>query len=296
MSASNLIPVFVYGTLRSGQVNHYYISNSIFVGIAKSNEHYCMHANKIPFVSASQRVSQIKGEVYLVTESQLSALDSLEGYRPEYLERSWYNREQMGVQLENGEQMNVYCYFNESNCHLPIIPTGDYLDRDRFQESDDDFWYFAYGSNMDPTQMVDRKAFFTRRMKAFLPYYRFELNKINSREEGTGYANAVYDQTKLRLPDALKGVLYRVKESGMKQLDKYEGHPKHYFKIRETVIAPDAQKNNFSSINNAFIYVCEDVNLLSDGLNWPKGYFEHVNWGIDLHQDIEFNRDEQLIN
>ena len=100
----------------------------------------------------------------------------------------------------------------------------------------------------------------------------------------------------MRLPDALKGVLYRVKEAGITQLDKYEGHPKHYFKIRETVIAPDAQKYNFSSITNAFIYVCEDVNLLSDGLNWPKGYFEHVNWGSDLHGDIEFNRDKQLIN
>ena len=76
MSASNLIPVFVYGTLRSGQVNHYYISNSIFVGIAKSNEHYCMHSNKIPFVSASQRVSQITGEVYLVSESQLMKMAS----------------------------------------------------------------------------------------------------------------------------------------------------------------------------------------------------------------------------
>lgn len=79
MSASNLIPVFVYGTLRSGQVNHYYVSNSIFVGTAKSIEHYCMHANKIPFVSESQRVSQITGELYMVSESQLSVLDSLEG-------------------------------------------------------------------------------------------------------------------------------------------------------------------------------------------------------------------------
>ena len=61
------------------------------------------------------------------------------------------------------------------------------------------------------------------------------------------------------------------KINGMNQLDKYEAHPKHYFKTRETVIAPDAQKYNFSSINNAFIYICEDVNLLSDGLNWPKG-------------------------
>jgi gamma-glutamylcyclotransferase (GGCT)/AIG2-like uncharacterized protein YtfP len=296
MSASNLIPVFVYGTLRSGQVNHYYVSNSIFVGVAKSNEHYCMHANKIPFVSASQRVSQIIGEVYLVSDSQLSVLDSLEGYRPENPDSSWYDRKQIDVVLENGEQMNAYCYFNESRCDLPIIPTGDYLDRDRFQESDDDFWYFAYGSNMDPTQMVDRKAFFTRRMKAFLPCYRFELNKINSREEGTGYANAIYDQTKCRLQNALKGVLYRVKESGIKQLDKYEGHPRHYFKIRETVIAPDAQRYNFSSINTSFVYVCEDVNLLSNGLKWPKGYFEHVNWGSDLHGDIEFNSDKQLIN
>ncbi len=296
MSASNLIPVFVYGTLRSGQVNHFYVSNSIFVGTAKTIEYYCMHANKIPFVSESQRVSQITGELYMVSESQLSVLDSLEGYRPEYPERSWYIRKRIDIQLKNGDLRNVYCYFNESHCHLPIIPTGDYLDRDRFQESDDDFWYFAYGSNMDPTQMVDRKAYFTRRMKAFLPFYRFELNKIKSIEDRTGYANAVYDQTKRSVGNALKGVLYRVKESGIKQLDKYEGHPKHYFKIRETVIASNAEEYQFSSVINAFVYVCEDVNLLSDGLNWPKGYFEHVNWGIDLHQDIEFNREEQLIN
>jgi len=58
---------------------------------------------------------------------------------------------------------------------------------------DDDVWYFAYGSNLDPYQKENRTGPIREAKRARLPNYRFAFNKIKNIEEKTGYANVMPD-------------------------------------------------------------------------------------------------------
>ncbi|MFN5547512.1 MAG: gamma-glutamylcyclotransferase, partial [Bacteroidota bacterium] len=74
--------IFVYGTLRQQFGNHHFLSTARFLGDAITQSKYVMHASSsIPFVSQSQAVSQIVGEVYEVDAQTLANLDRLEGCR-----------------------------------------------------------------------------------------------------------------------------------------------------------------------------------------------------------------------
>ncbi len=103
----DLIPVFVYGTLKKGFSNHFLLEKSLFLGNAESVEKYALYIGEYPVVNEYEKVSTIKGEVYLVDLETLEKLDILEEC-PEY-----YYRKMIKVKLhENGEIINAYIYFN----------------------------------------------------------------------------------------------------------------------------------------------------------------------------------------
>lgn len=61
--------IFVYGTLRQSFGNHHLLNHARFVGHAKTETKYVMHASgHIPFVSQSQAIAQIVGDVRVVVE------------------------------------------------------------------------------------------------------------------------------------------------------------------------------------------------------------------------------------
>jgi gamma-glutamylcyclotransferase (GGCT)/AIG2-like uncharacterized protein YtfP len=43
--------IFVYGTLRKGQCNHYFLNRSKFLGNAKTKRRYALYGNWLPFLS-----------------------------------------------------------------------------------------------------------------------------------------------------------------------------------------------------------------------------------------------------
>lgn len=45
--------VFVYGTLRKGQRNHYLLDRSKFLGMAKTKKRYALYGDGVPFLSRS---------------------------------------------------------------------------------------------------------------------------------------------------------------------------------------------------------------------------------------------------
>jgi len=100
-------------------------------------------------------------------------------------------------------------------------------------------YYFAYGSNMDETQMGKRCSDSQLEGKALLPGYRLVFNRESS-GWGCGVADIVLDdQTEVW------GLLYEVTDNDLKQLDYYEGAPKLY--VRKKIKVLDASNNEINA-------------------------------------------------
>ena len=121
----NYTDIFVYGTLRRGFHNHKLLSTSEYLGTAKTVEKFTMFSRGIPFVSRSKKLCQITGELYRVSDSVLSSVDSLESYYPDSPESSWYQRQEIDLITSDGSQKRAYIYFND-NEKGRIITSGDF--------------------------------------------------------------------------------------------------------------------------------------------------------------------------
>jgi gamma-glutamylcyclotransferase (GGCT)/AIG2-like uncharacterized protein YtfP len=73
---------------------------------------------------------RVWGEVFELEDSSavLSALDEIEGYRPDDPDTSLYLRRLVPVHLDDGTTADAWAYFyNAPLGHAPRIPSGDYL-------------------------------------------------------------------------------------------------------------------------------------------------------------------------
>lgn len=96
----NAQPVFVYGTLRKGGSNHFRMGDSQFVGVGRiSGKMY--RIDWYPALVCGGDTS-VKGELYLVGEKELAALDAFEGITPDADEQREYRRVKAKVTLESG--------------------------------------------------------------------------------------------------------------------------------------------------------------------------------------------------
>lgn len=89
-------------------------------------------------------------------------------------------------------------------------------------------WHFAYGSNMNRAQMLSRVGNIVEEHTAQLPNYELRFNK--KVRGGTAGANIQPASGK-----NVHGVLYKIEESAMRSLDRYEGVPEHYRRIEVQV-------------------------------------------------------------
>ena len=92
-------------------------------------------------------------------------------------------------------------------------------------------WHFAYGSNMNRAQMLARTGKILEEHNASLPNYQVRFNK--KVRGGTAGANIQPMSGK-----TVHGVLYKIEESSMRSLDRYEGVPDHYRRI-EVQVTPE---------------------------------------------------------
>ncbi|MFC1745111.1 gamma-glutamylcyclotransferase family protein [Candidatus Riflebacteria bacterium] len=121
MENENLI--FVYGTLRRGLSNHaQFLSDSEYIGTAKTVEKYAMYADGIPYVVTAEPHSIITGEVYRVNEQTLAEIDRLEGH-PDY-----YFRVKVEIILMNRERIMAWLYFCREKRGV-LLKSGDFLDQ-----------------------------------------------------------------------------------------------------------------------------------------------------------------------
>lgn len=269
--------IFVYGTLRRKGGNHNILSGATFLGNAITQSKYAMHSSSsIPFVSEQQPVSAIVGEVYSVDENTFQLLDRLEHCIPStsdssgFASRSWYIRKEVSVSMEDGQEViQAWMYINEQETHYAIVRSGDFFNRS--VEESNKHWYFAYGSNMMLSRMFERKAFFTQRIKAYLPKHQLVFNKAAKGSSDEGYANIVQAEQQTTL-----GILYEIDDHGLRELDKREGvATQHYKRITMAV-------ESEIGMVEAQVYIAHPSKI-GTGLRPSAQYIGYLHGGVEFY-------------
>ena len=113
--------IFVYGTLRRGEVAHKLLANASFIGEGRTTAHFqLLDLGDYPGMTEGGMTS-VMGEVYEVDETLLGVLDRYEGY-PELYDRKT-------IHLEEGGSATTYLLRVHGGEVHPIIASGDWLQR-----------------------------------------------------------------------------------------------------------------------------------------------------------------------
>lgn len=129
----NLHYVFVYGTLRSAcqtGAHKQYLRGADFISPAKIRGQLYM-VDYYPGLVLSETEHWAIGEIYLLEdEAQLHDLDVYEGCAKKSPQPHEYERRMTQVVLTSGEEMAAWVYvYQQETQHLPIINSGDFLNR-----------------------------------------------------------------------------------------------------------------------------------------------------------------------
>ncbi len=123
--------VFVYGTLRKGGSNHFRMDGAEFVGKGTvKGKIYRIDSNpQLVFPALKLDAGgSVLGEVYLVSETQMKALDEFEGISERYEEPYEYRRVMTVVEMESGESLHAWVWeWNSDLDGAKLLPEGDWL-------------------------------------------------------------------------------------------------------------------------------------------------------------------------
>lgn len=140
--------VFVYGTLRQGEVNHQRIEAADCISQTASIKG-AIYTTKRYFPALIDGNQTVYGELFKVNDEQLKAIDELEGYVGDGKD-NFYDRRLVTVKTDQGEVEALTYFLNEAH-HDMLGEAVQHQDWKVHQliESDEDFLYFAFGSCMD---------------------------------------------------------------------------------------------------------------------------------------------------
>lgn len=125
-------------------------------------------------------------------------------------------------------------------------------------------YYFAYGSNMNPTRLLDRIGKYHTGCAASLADYGFLYNKKST--DGTSKANLEKASGKF-----IRGVCYEIDEEDLNELDKYEkGYSRHNIEIKRG-----------EACSHAVTYISKSV---ANNLLPSSEYREHITKGAEYWQ------------
>ncbi len=260
--------VFVYGTLLSGMERAPALAESSFLG------HACISGaiyDLGSYPGLLEGSGQVYGEIYAVTAQLLEQLDSIEGYMPENHHASLYLRKTVNAtRLGDGGSEEVFTYFFNHPMKLeqPIM-CGDYR-RYCIEQGLDDPWYLAYGSNLSSRRVTERVGAPLATQSGYLRGYSLRYTK---RADGGGaYANLLYTGGESRCPV----VAYRLTDSQLYELDRYEGEPTHYVRLGIPFqIAQDAS-------HLGYVYLARPEYLTHEERP-AESYLRHIREGYEEH-------------
>ena len=104
----NAHPIFVYGTLRKGGSNHFRMDGSEYVGEGRISG-MMYRIDWYPAVVCGGE-GFVKGELYLVSDYGLKALDIFEGITPDADEAREYRRVKTLVRMESGKEAESWVW------------------------------------------------------------------------------------------------------------------------------------------------------------------------------------------
>jgi gamma-glutamylcyclotransferase (GGCT)/AIG2-like uncharacterized protein YtfP len=209
--------VFVYGTLRKHQSNHHLLSN------APCLASQCWTVGKLidsengyPYLvpSASGRVY---GELYLVDQLQLKALDTLEGYNG-INQNNYYDRSKQHIYTDSESyEAFVYIFLNEKlTSNLKLIKNGDWSVNQLLKQKQSLF-YFAYGSCMDDERfkLAGVNHYFQKVIgRGVLDHYQLRFTR---RAHDGGRADIVEEV------GTVEGKVYEIPQEALSYLYRREG-------------------------------------------------------------------------
>ncbi|MCF0142831.1 MAG: gamma-glutamylcyclotransferase, partial [Parasporobacterium sp.] len=103
-SSPNNNILFVYGTLMNGQRSHSYMDGALFLGSAVLTGYDMYNITNYPALVPGGTKSQVKGELYVVSDDKLAYLDWMED------EGRMYKRVKATATALSGQQYNAYVY------------------------------------------------------------------------------------------------------------------------------------------------------------------------------------------
>ena len=217
--------VFVYGTLRKHEGNHYLMKDAKFVAEqAWTNGLLYDTGLGYPAVKES-KMGKVYGELYLVTDAQLQKLDVLEGYNPEG-NNNLYNRKLQTIFHDTGStEAFLYTIAKQNESMLKKhLSTGDWKLKG-FHDKKQTLLYFAFGSCMDDKRFqVDGVDHYFQNLAGvgILKNYTLRFTRKSS-FDGLGRADIVEDGGKV------EGKVYELPIVALKEyLYAREGAPKAY--------------------------------------------------------------------
>jgi gamma-glutamylcyclotransferase len=122
-------------------------------------------------------------------------------------------------------------------------------------------YYFAYGSNMNHTRMLERVGEFSIIGRGVLNDFRLAFNKKAQGKVGEAYANVMPSSG-----DYVEGIVYQFDE--IQKLDKPEGYPNHYDRKLMTISIGGEP-------TEAWVYFARE-DRIAEGLMPSKEYLEHL--------------------
>ncbi len=96
-------------------------------------------------------------------------------------------------------------------------------------------YYFAYGSNLNQRQMLERCPASEPKFIATLPNYKLVF--VGWSRQWRGGVASIRRFSGERVP----GAIYEVSDRDLKRLDSYEGYPSNYNRLNVTVFDEDGE-------------------------------------------------------
>ena len=122
--------------------------------------------------------------------------------------------------------------------------------------------YFAYGSNMDMSRLSNRGVNPETRDKGTLKNWKLKFNKKASAGDWS-FANIEKSEG-----DIVEGLVFTIKESDLKLLDKFEGAPRHY---RREILEIETEREAIKCIT----YIAQPEHIM-EGLLPVKEYMDFL--------------------